>query len=122
MLHVGFAEPDITPKLGSQSPGGMQARRLNEVHDPLKAVAIVIKGDQNTVALVGIDSLFITEETTTRDREIGSRGTRISPAHILMGASHTHGGGPIANCFESDADPQYLELVATKVAEAIEAA
>ena len=56
MLHVGFAETDITPKLGSQSPGGMQARRLNEVHDPLKAVAMVIQNDQTTVALVGIDS------------------------------------------------------------------
>ena len=43
MIHVGFAETDITPKPGSQSPGGMQARRLNEVHDPLKAVAMVIK-------------------------------------------------------------------------------
>ena len=46
MLHVGFAETDITPKLGSQSPGGMQARRLNVVHDPLKAVAMVIKSEQ----------------------------------------------------------------------------
>ncbi len=69
MIHVGFAETDITPKPGSQSPGGMQARRLNEVHDPLKAVAMVIKSDKATVALVGIDSLFITEETTARARD-----------------------------------------------------
>ncbi len=68
MLHVGFAETDITPKLGSQSPGGMQARRLNEVHDPLKAVAMVIKNDMAAVALVGIDSLFISEEATARAR------------------------------------------------------
>ena len=46
MIHVGFAETDITPKPGSQSPGGMQARRLNEVHDPLKAVAMVIKSEK----------------------------------------------------------------------------
>ena len=75
MLHVGFAETDITPKLGSQSPGGMQARRLNEVHDPLKAVAMVIKGEKATVAIVGIDSLFITEETTARAREAIARDT-----------------------------------------------
>src|SRR5277367_4292734 len=98
MLHVGFAETDITPKLGSQSPGGMQVRRLNEIHDPLKAVAMVIKGDQNTIALVGVDSLFITEETTARAREIVLRDTRISGANVLIGASHTHGGGPIASC------------------------
>jgi neutral ceramidase len=119
MLHVGFAETDITPKLGSQSPGGMQVRRLNEVHDPLKAVAMVIKGEKATVALVGIDSLFVTEETTARARETITRETRIPGSHVLIGASHTHGGGPIAACFESDADPQYLELVAARVAEAV---
>jgi hypothetical protein len=119
MLHVGFAETDITPKLGSQSPGGMQARRLNEVHDPLKAVAMVIKGDEATVALVGIDALFITEGTTARVRDTAFRETRIPPANILIGASHTHGGGPIASCFESEADPEYLDLVAARVADAV---
>ena len=119
MLHVGFAETDITPKPGSQSPGGMEARRLDEVHDPLKAVAMVIKGEKATIALVGIDSLFITEDTTARARAIVFRETRIPGADVLIGASHTHGGGPIATCFESEADPEYMELVATRVAEAI---
>jgi hypothetical protein len=119
MLHVGFAETDITPKLGSQSPGGMQVRRLNAVHDPLKAVAMVLKGEKTTVALVGIDSLFITAETTARARKLIEQDTRIAGASVLIGASHTHGGGPIASCFECEADPEYLELVATKVAEAV---
>jgi hypothetical protein len=119
MLHVGFAETDITPKLGSQSPGGMQARRLNEVHDPLKAVAMVLKGDSSTVALVGIDSLFIGEEATARAREVITTQTKIPGANVLVGASHTHGGGPVATCFESEADPEYIDLVATRVAEAV---
>jgi neutral ceramidase len=119
MIHVGFAETDITPKPGSQSPGGMQARRLGEVHDPLKAVAMVIKSEKATVALVGIDSLFITEETTARARDAIARETRIPGANVLIGASHTHGGGPIASCFESEADPAYLELVAGRIAEAV---
>ena len=83
MIHIGFAETDITPKLGSQSPGGMQARRLNDVHDPLKAVAMVIKGEKATIALVGIDSLFITEETTARAREAIVRETPDSGANVL---------------------------------------
>jgi neutral ceramidase len=119
MIHVGFAETDITPKPGSQSPGGMQARRLNEVHDPLKAVAMVIKSEKATVALVGIDSLFITEETTARARDAIARDTKMTGANVLIGASHTHGGGPIASCFESEADPAYLELVAGRIAEAV---
>ena len=112
MLHIGFAETDITPKLGSQSPGGMQARRLNEVHDPLKAVAMVIQNDRTAVALVGIDSIFISEEATASAREAITAATKIPGSHVLIGASHTHGGGPVATCFESDADPEYVDLVA----------
>jgi hypothetical protein len=119
MLYAGFAETDITPKLGSQSPGGMQARRLNEVHDPLKAVAMVIKGESATVALVGVDSLFIGEDATARAGETITRETKIPGSHVLVGASHTHGGGPVASCFESDQDPEYVNLVATRVAEAV---
>src|SRR4029077_10917130 len=88
MLHVGFAETDITPKLGSQSPGGMQVRRLKVVHDQLKAVAMVVKGERATIALVGIDSLFISAETTARARKIIERDTRIPGANVLIGASH----------------------------------
>ena len=97
----------------------MQARRLNEVHDPLKAVAMVIKSEDATVALVGIDSLFVTEETTARRARSIARETKIPGANVLIGASHTHGGGPIASCFESEADPAYLELVAGRIAEAV---
>jgi hypothetical protein len=122
MVHVGFAETDITPKLGSQSPGGMQARRLNAVHDPLKAVAMVIKGEKATVALVGIDALFITEETTAKARQAITATTKIPSSHVLIGASHTHGGGPIASCFESEADPDYLNLVASRITEAVSSA
>ncbi len=122
MLHVGFAETDITPKLGSQSPGGMQARRLNSLHDPLKAVAMVVKSDQCTIALVGIDSLFIGAEATALARRMIEQETRIPGSHVLVGASHTHGGGPIASCFESEADPDYVELVAKRVAEAVNSA
>jgi neutral ceramidase len=119
MLHVGFSETDVTPKVGSQSPGAMQARRLGEVHDPLKAVAMVIKNDATTVALVGIDSIFISEQTTARAREAITQATKIPGAHVLIGASHTHGGGPVATCFESDADPEYVDLVVRRVAEAV---
>ena len=83
MLHVGFAETDITPKLGSQSPGGMQARRLNEVHDPLKAVAMVIKSEQgdrrpgrHRLALHHRGNDGAARETITR-RDQDPRGERV---------------------------------------------
>jgi neutral ceramidase len=119
MLYVGFAETDITPKVGSQSPGGMLARHLQAVHDPLEAVAMVVKGEKETVALVGIDSLFIGEEATAQARKAITLATKIPGSHVLVGASHTHGGGPISDCFESTSDPEYVDLVAKRVAEAV---
>lgn len=119
MLHVGFAETDITPKPGSQSPGGMQARVLKDVLDPLKAVAMVVRNDSTAVALVGIDALFITEPAVARAREAIAKQTKIPGDHVLIGASHTHSGGPIASCFESEEDPEYSNLVADRVAEAV---
>ena len=119
MTHVGFAEADITPKLGSQSPGGMNRRLIQEVHDPLKAVAMVIRTGEAAVALVGIDALFITADCTARAREAIAERTKIPADAVLIGASHTHSGGPIASCFESEADPEYVRLVADKIAEAV---
>jgi hypothetical protein len=122
MLAVGFAEADITPELGSQSPGGMRARRLNRVHDPLKAVAMVIRSEPATVALVGIDAIFISEECASQARGAITRDTKIPGSCVLIGASHTHGGGPVATCFESEADPKYVDLVARRIAEAVSTA
>jgi hypothetical protein len=100
----------------------MNKRVVNEVHDPLKAVAMVIRNDQAAVALVGIDALFITDDATTRARAAIANTTRIPADHVLIGASHTHEGGPIAGCFESDADPSYVALVADRIAEAVTSA
>ena len=122
MISVGFAETDITPVVGAQSPGGMQARELKEVHDPLKVVAMVIKGDEKTVALVGIDALFIGEEAVALARGVIEKTTKIAPDHVLIGASHTHGGGPIIGCFESEEDPKYVTLVVERIVEAVTAA
>jgi neutral ceramidase len=119
MLYVGFAETDITPKVGSESPGGMQARRLQTVHDPLKAVAMVVKGEKATVALVGIDAIFVSEEVTAQARKTIADATKIPGSHVLIGASHTHEGGPVSDCFESRSDPEYIDLIATRVAEAV---
>ncbi len=122
MLYVGFAETDVTPKLGSQSPGGFAARRLHEVHDPLKAVAMVVRNDSTTLAMVGVDVVFMPDAVAARAREIIERNTKIPAQNVLMGASHTHGGGPVADCFGSASDPAYLDLLVERIAGAVEQA
>ena len=123
MLYVGVREADITPKAGSQSPGGMTARKLEKVHDPLKVVAMVLKNDDRAVAIVGVDAVAVTEEITARAREkIEKVWTKIPAANVLIGASHTHSGGPIIDAFESEADPEYVDLVVERISEAVSSA
>ena len=122
MIHVGFAETDITPKPGSRSPGGMQSRTFDAVIDPLKAVAMVVHSAEVTVALVGIDALFVTAEITAKARRRIRTEAGILGDNVLIGASHTHSGGPIVSCFETEADPAYADLVADRIAEAVIAA
>jgi neutral ceramidase len=119
MIHAGFAEIDVTPAIGSQSPGGMNARIVKEVHDPLKAVAMVLRSGDVSVAIVGLDALFVTAEITANVRQRVERETKIPGDHLLIGASHTHSGGPIVSCFESEANPAYVELLSKRIAEAV---
>jgi neutral ceramidase len=92
---------------------------LNEIHDPLKAVAMVMQSDEAAIALVGIDSVFASDDANARARESITSATKTPGSHILVGASHTHGGGPVASCFTSEADPKYVDLVVSRVAEAV---
>ena len=122
MPQVGFAERDITPKLGTPSPGGFVPTPVDRVHDPLKAVAMVVSEGGKAVALVGIDALFIDADTTAMIRERVFRETKIPGEAILVGASHTHSGGALTACFGTKKDPEYAALVAERVAEAVVAA
>ena len=57
-LEAGFAETDITPKVGGTPvymAGFGQNRKATGVHDPLKARAVVLKEGERKLALVSID-------------------------------------------------------------------
>jgi hypothetical protein len=119
MLQVGFGVADIAPDEGMEMPGGFSKRTGKGVLDKLLAAACVIHDGDKTVALVGIDSLFITRPTVEIARRSIQKATKIPGEHVLIGASHTHTGGPIASCLGCDADPKYLDKVANGLASAV---
>ncbi|MDP6778653.1 MAG: hypothetical protein QGI83_18005, partial [Candidatus Latescibacteria bacterium] len=119
MIKAGFAEAVITPEIGQEMPGGIQKRFAQSVHDDLFATAMVLDDGQSPVAIVGIDALSVKRSVVLSAREqIGNR-TGIPPAHVMVGASHTHNGGPIADCFMSESDPDYCQMVADRIARAV---
>src|SRR5262245_2681697 len=57
-LQAGFAETDITPKLGDKPvymAGFGQNRKATKVHDPIMARAVVLKHGAQKVAMVSVD-------------------------------------------------------------------
>jgi hypothetical protein len=119
MLQVGFGVGDITPDVGAEMPGGFSKRTGKGVRDKLLAVACVIHDGSKTAALVGIDSLFITRPTVEAARRSIQKATKIPGERVLIGANHTHTGGPIASCLGCEANPEYLDKVANAIASAV---
>ncbi len=119
-LKAGFASADITPEPGAQMPGGFRKNLSKGVRDPLYAVACVVTDGTTPVALVGIDALFIGKHTVKEARAIIRERTNIPDSNVLIGASHTHTGGPILDCLGSDEDPAYSGRVAKAIAKAVE--
>jgi neutral ceramidase len=119
MLQVGFGVADITPPVGAQMPGGFAKLISKGVRDKLIAAACVVYDGTTPVALVGIDALFITRPTVEVARRAIQKATKIRGDNVLIGASHTHTGGPIAGGFGSDEDAAYLAKVGEAIATAV---
>jgi hypothetical protein len=121
MLQVGFGVGDITPTVGMEMPGGFFKRKGTGVRDKLLAVACVVSDGERTVALVGIDTLFITRPTVDAARRGILKATKIPGDNVLIGANHTHSGGPIASCLGCDESPAYLDKVVKGITAAVKA-
>lgn len=110
-LRVGFGVADITPAPGSEIPGFMEKKVGTHVSDPLYVVAAVFESGPQRVAVIGIDSLCIMESTVREARTRIEKETGIPAARVLVGASHTHTGGPIRPALDGTVDQAYLKLV-----------
>lgn len=123
MLQVGFGVADITPEIGANIPGGFLPLKSVGVSDKLLAVACVVYDGATPVALVGIDAVMVPGEVTDAARRAIQKATKIPGDNVLVGASHTHSGGPIIPVFDTDnADPAYMVKVADQIAAAVGAA
>jgi neutral ceramidase len=119
MLQVGFGVGDITPAPGSEMPGGFTKRLGKGAAEKLLAAACVVYDGTTPAALVGMDALFVTRPVTELARRQIHKETSIPGENVLIGASHTHTGGPIAAALGSSADAEYADKVARAIASAV---
>lgn len=118
-MEVGFACVDITPPIGSVIPGGFHPRFATGVHDPLLATAAVFSEGDTKLAIVSVDALSIKSSIVAAARRLAEECIGIPKSHILIAATHTHNGGPIADAFLCESDRGYCDSVAKAIAQSI---
>jgi hypothetical protein len=119
MFQAGFGVGDITPPVGAEMPGGFSKRTGKGARDKLLAVACVVYDGMTPVALVGLDALFISKAAVDAARRAVQKATKIPGDNVLVGASHTHTGGPILSCLGCDENPAYVEKVVAAITSAV---
>jgi hypothetical protein len=139
-VKVGFAERDITPRIGMEQPGGYGKSYHRSLHDPCKVRAVVFDDGKKRVAVVGLDALLIRRKTVQAARAAIEKKCGIAPGSIMIAASHSHSSGPtgmilpgeydhasdlvrtLAYEKSSTANPEYLEQVERQIVAAVCAA
>jgi Neutral/alkaline non-lysosomal ceramidase, N-terminal len=89
-LAVGFAEVDITPKLGEKPvylAGFGMNRKATKVHDPIMARAVVLSDGTKTFAMVSVDLVGLFFHTVE-----GVRKQLPEFDHVLVSSTHNHEG------------------------------
>ncbi|MBL8794726.1 MAG: hypothetical protein JNM56_12535, partial [Planctomycetia bacterium] len=119
MLHIGFGTADITPAEGMPIIGGFIPKPGKGVRDKCWAVACVLHDGTNSVALVGTDTLVIGKPTVLNARRMIQKDTKIPGEHVLIGASHTHSGGPAGEGPGREEHAEYLDKLAKGIHSAV---
>jgi hypothetical protein len=124
-LEAGFAEVDITPKLGKKPvyiAGYGQNRKATGVLDPLKARAFVLRDGSRKIAVVSLDlvGFFNPNVQHVRDQLSGFEYVLVTSTHVHEGPDTLGlwGSGPLV----SGVDPEYLSFVEKQAAAAVRAA
>lgn len=116
MLTVGFGLRHITPHIGAEIPGLFERRIATGIADDLFVRAVVLASGDRAVALVQVDAIAVPESVVRAAREQIAATTALPPEAVMIAATHTHSGGPVADLFSSNADPRYLASLSHAIA------
>jgi hypothetical protein len=122
-LRAGCSVVDITPQtLPVLVNGGMLSRSLAKVKTPVNARAIVFSDNDETIAIVVVDSCmmgrsFLDEVKAEASKRLGLRKDR-----LLICATHCHSAPASMGCLGTEADPQYVPFLKERILDAVDKA
>ena len=88
-LRAGFGVREITPPIGVPNSLGVTCM-VEEIWDPLLAVALVLEDDDTRAVIVGLDLCGLAEQLHTRIRNAVARAVDCDPDAVVLNVSHTH--------------------------------
>ncbi len=121
-LRAGFGEADVTPKLGGRPvflAGFGHDRKATDVHDPLKARALVLDDGKTRIALVAVDVIGLFNPFVLEVRRQLPRFR-----YVLVCSTHNHEGpdtlglwGP--STFRTGVDPAYMDELRRQIVRSV---
>jgi neutral ceramidase len=119
IFRAGAATANITPRLGVSLNGGMADREATHVHDELHARVLVLDDGDTRLVLAVCDSCMIPGEVLDAAKHLAHGYTGIPLDWMLISATHAHSCPSAASVFQSEADPEYQEFLALRIADGI---
>lgn len=120
-MKCSVRECDITPERPCWQGGYVQREGYYEkVHDPITATVLVLTLPSRKWVWVSMDVSGVQAELSDAIlQRTAKRGVRLRPEDVVIGATHTH-SGPLAGAYyQREPDPEYIELIVSRVSEAI---
>jgi hypothetical protein len=91
-MQAGFTKVDITPPTGTPLMGWGEAqdRPARAIHDPLFARILYVEHGGARALVVAFDYCFLGREESDRFKAVLGRELGLTPAQVLLVATHTH--------------------------------
>ncbi len=122
-LRAGAHAQDITP---AAFPviicGGFLEASADKAHDRLHARSLVLERGSTRIAIAIVDTCVMPRELIDEAKALAHAATGISPARMLIAATHTHTAPSAMACLGSDRDEPYARKLPALIAAGIEAA
>lgn len=119
-FRAGAATSNITPDLGVALDGAiMQIGPCKHVHDELYARCLVLDDGTTRIALAVCDVTMIETGVVEHAKRLLESATGLAPDHVLISATHTHSAPRVMDLGQGDANRQYQEFLARRIADGI---
>lgn len=120
-MKTGFAQADITPRLGVQLAGyGPYRNRVaQKITAPLRARTMAVTLGRRRVILLNLELCGTPRTLAQRIRAAVAARTGCGEDEVFLTATHTHSGPAVGGMIGwGEADAMYVETLPTRVAEA----